>query len=395
MADEFKLPNERGAVFWPVGTGDSTTFVLRPGKIVMQVDLRHLEKADDPDEPEWAIIDQLVKMLPKRNGRPYLAVFALTHPDRDHIQGFKELMKKVDIGELWHTPKIYRDHEEDGTVMCDDALAFRKEAHRRRDAMIDDPDNVTSGNRIRVIGHDDILNEDDYVGLPDDSKSRPGDKVSLVDGIDLSGEFQAFIHAPFKDDQESDKNDTSLSLNIVLWEGEKYAQFFLFGDRAYPGVTQIFDVTEAGKNKAYLYWDVMLCSHHCSKKVMYWKDEGEDEATFKKDIMDRFEKYARKGAYIVSSSHSNFTDGDGDNPPHKSARTRYEEIVKAGGFICTHEHPSKKSPEPLVFTVNAQGLQLKAVRSAGTAASALSAAVTTARGSTQPPGVQVGFGQSK
>jgi hypothetical protein len=72
MADEFKLPDARGAVFWPVGTGDSTTFVLRPGKVVMQVDLRHLEKADDPDEPEWAVIDQLVKVLPKRNGRPYL-----------------------------------------------------------------------------------------------------------------------------------------------------------------------------------------------------------------------------------------------------------------------------------------------------------------------------------
>jgi hypothetical protein len=395
MADEFKLPEKKGVVYWPVGTGDSTTIVLRPGELVMQIDLRHLEKADDDTEPEWPLLDHLIKALPKRNGKPYLAVFALTHPDKDHIQGFSELLRKVHIGELWHTPKIFRDHEDDEEPMCDDALAFRKEAHRRRDAILANPTRVNSGDRLRVIGHDDILKENDYKGLPETAKSRPGDKVSLCNGTDLSGHFEAFIHAPFKDDQASSKNNTSLSLNIVLREGEKYAQFFFFGDREYPSITQIFDVTEAGPNKAYLYWDVMLCSHHCSKKVMYWKDEGAEEATFKKDIMDRFKKYARKDGYIVASSHSDFTDAEGDNPPHKRARSRYEEIVKAGGFLCTHEHPDKKSPRPIVFTVNEHGLQFEDVRSVGKAASALTTAVTTARGSTQPPGVQVGFGSRK
>ena len=37
--------------------------------------------------------------------------------------------------------------------------------------------------------------------------------MTLIDGTDLKGHFQAFIHAPFKDDQDEDKNDTSLSLN--------------------------------------------------------------------------------------------------------------------------------------------------------------------------------------
>src|SRR5438105_4377353 len=222
MTDEFKLPEAKGVIYWPVGTGDSTTLVLKPGKLVMQIDLRHLQKADDEDEPEWPIIDHLVKVLPKRNGRPYLAVFALTHPDKDHIQGFAELLKKVNIGELWHTPKIFRDHDEDDEVMCDDALAFRAEAQRRRKAILANPDNVKSGDRLRVIGHDDVLNDDKYKDLPDSAKSRPGEKVSLVDGTDLSGEFQAFIHAPFKADQDGSKNDTSLSLNIVLCEGKKY-----------------------------------------------------------------------------------------------------------------------------------------------------------------------------
>lgn len=391
--DKFELPKKKAVVFWPVGTGDSTTLILKPDEFAMQIDLRHLEKAESSEEPEWPIIDHLVKVLPKRNGRPYLAVLALTHPDKDHIQGFAELLRRVDIGELWHTPKIFRDHENE--PMCEDAIAFRDEAHRRRKAILANPQNVKSGNRLRVIGHDDVLKEDKYRGLPDDCKSRPGDIVTIVDGIDLRGHFQAFIHAPFKDDQAASRNNTSLSLNVVLWEGQTHAQFFFFGDREYPTIKRIFETTEEAGNTAYLCWNVMLASHHCSKCVMYWQDEGEKDATLKKDILDLFKKYARAGAYIVSSSHADFTDGPGDNPPHKKARQRYEEIVQAGGFICTHEYPSKRSPQPLVFVLDEHGLKLHDARSRQKEPSALSIAVASARGGTQPPGVYVGFGRPK
>ncbi len=124
MGHLVRTSKKKAVIYWPVGTGDSTTLVLIPGSIVMQIDLRHLEKADDKENPEWPIIDHLVRVLPKRNGRPYLALFVLTHPDKDHIQGFKELLRRVDIGELWHTPKIFRD-QSDEEALCDDAKAFR------------------------------------------------------------------------------------------------------------------------------------------------------------------------------------------------------------------------------------------------------------------------------
>lgn len=394
MANEFALPRDKAAIFWPVGTGDSTTLVLRPDEMIMQLDLRHLEKAADPKEPEWPVIDHLVRALPKRNGRPYLALFALTHADMDHILGFAELLRKVEIGELWHTPKVFRD-EGPEEVLCDDAKAFRREAHRRRKAILDNPANIRSGNRLRVIGHDDILSEDKYRNLPDSCKSRPGELVSLVDGVDLSGHFQAFIHAPFKADQEATRNNTSLSLNIVLWEGQQYAQFFFFGDREYPTIKQIFEVTEQGQNSAYLGWHVMLASHHCSKCVMYWRDEGEAEPSLRKDIMAYFKKHARAGAYIVSSSHSDFTDGEGDNPPHRRARHRYEEIVQPGHFICTHEYPSKANPQPLTFVLDQQGLRLRDTRDFRREVAALTGAIAQARGGSQPPSVQVGFGAER
>ncbi len=394
MSDEFSLPSKKSAIFWPVGTGDSTTLVLQPNKVVMQIDLRHLEKAENDVETEWPIVDCLVKALPKKNGRPYLALFALTHPDKDHIQGFTELLKKVHIGEIWHTPKIYR-HQKDQDTLCDDAKAFRNEAHRRRREIIKNPDNIKSGNRLRVIGHDDILNEDQYKYLPESCKSRPGEQVRYVDGVYLPDDFAAFIHAPFKEDMAKDKNNTSLSLNVVLWEGEKYGQIFFFGDREYQSIKAIFETTEGNKeNRPYLYWNVMLCSHHCSKSIMYWKDNGEDEEKYRADIMKYFEDYNRDGeGHIISSSHSQFTDKDGDNPPHKKARNRYERIVKPGHFICTHEFPDKKNPLPVVFTVDDIGFELCESREIGKGLAALGAAVSKARGGQHPPSVQVGFGE--
>src|SRR3546814_8227730 len=117
-----------GVLFWPVGTGDSTTFVVREDQVIFQVDLRHTAKSEDEETDCAPILDQLEENLPKVNGRPYLSSFALTHPDKDHIQGFEELMERVDIGELWFTPRVFR---EQAAELCEDAAAFREEAHRR------------------------------------------------------------------------------------------------------------------------------------------------------------------------------------------------------------------------------------------------------------------------
>jgi beta-lactamase superfamily II metal-dependent hydrolase len=391
MSDKIKFPKKKAVIFWPVGAGDSTTLVLKPDEVTMQIDLRHLEKSEEKENPEWPIIDYLVDMLPKKNNRPYLSVFVLTHPDEDHIKGFSELLKKVDIGELWHTPRIFRD-QRDQDSLCDDAKAFRKEADRRRKAILADPDNIKSGDRLRIIGHDDILKEDEYKDIPDSCKSRPGEKVSFVDGADLSGDFQVFIHAPFKDDQAKDKNNTSLALNIVIFEDKKYGQFFFFGDREYTTIKEIFEKTEENKkNVNYLYWNVMLSSHHCSKAVMYYKGEEDKEEKFRQDIMDYFKKYSRAG-YIISSSLSDFSDGEGDNPPHKKARKRYEAIVKAGHFVCTHEYPDTKKPYPFVCIIDSEGFAVDEKREKGQGPAGLVAAVEAARPSKEPPKVQIGQG---
>jgi hypothetical protein len=391
MSDKFKLP-ARGFVFWPVGTGDSTTIVIKSG-VIMQLDLHNLEKADDTDDPAWPVVDELVRLLPKKNGKPYLSLFALTHPDKDHILGFQELLKKVTIGEIWHTPRIFRDYE-DELELCEDALAFRKEVHRRRQAIIASPDNVKAGDRVRVIGHDDIMAEEKYKDFPQERTTMPGNSITLVDDEDLAACFNCFVHAPFKVDAEDSRNNTSLSLHIRLMDGDGIGEVLFWGDREYPTLKQIFEVTEAHEakgNTQYLLWDATLAPHHCSKKAMFWKDEGEDEESFKQDIMDFLEKYRKEGAIIVASANADFSDEEGKNPPHLKARKKYEGIVDAGNFICTHEHPDEDTPQPIVLEVTGDGL-IKRGLSAITGLASVVSAVERGRGTPTPPSQQVGFG---
>ena len=87
MFDETKV------LCWPVGNGDSTSVVIKKD-VVLQVDLNHLESADEEGDDHAAIIDELVKNLPRVKDEnsdeiPYLPAFALTHPDQDHIRGFE------------------------------------------------------------------------------------------------------------------------------------------------------------------------------------------------------------------------------------------------------------------------------------------------------------------
>ncbi|QDV43939.1 hypothetical protein Enr13x_37990 [Stieleria neptunia] len=390
----FKLP-EHGFVFWPIGTGDSTTICIDKDTVI-QVDIHNLEIANDDDDPRTPIVDRLVDLLPKKNGKPYLALFVLTHPDKDHCLGFKDLMKKVTIGEVWFSPRVFRENNSD---LCDDATEFRKEAKRRVKKVIDSTGSVSVGDRVRIIGYSDLLEEDDYKSFPDEKLNRPGDVVTEVDGKCRKDKFSAFIHAPFKDDSNSrERNETSIAFQAELVSGSHTGQALLLGDLSYPSVRRVFDESDRHKNSNRLHWDVFLCPHHCSKSVMYWKDEGEEEAKLKQDILDDIEKAGESVGYIIaSSSEIPSSNKSGDNPPHAKAKRRYEEIAPSG-FLCTGEHVDKDNPEPIVFELTDSGFAYsepkkeESKKSKKSDQSALSKAVIAGRGRPTPPTERVGFG---
>jgi hypothetical protein len=350
-----------GAVFWPVGSGDSTTVVVSDN-VVLQVDLRDMAKAEVEDNPETPVVDRLVEALPKTDdGEPYLAVFALTHADQDHCCGFADLLDRVVIGELWATPRLWREYEQaTDEKLCDDAKAFQVEAERRVAAVLKavkegrEPD---SGDRVVVFGYDTDHDKHAYDELPAEYKSGPGKSITTLDRHSCEGRFHAFIHAPFADDCAAARNETSLAMQVTLTDSSgKSGQMLLLGDLAHDTIMKIIDTSEQKQHEQYLAWDLLLAPHHCSKKVMYLPDlDGKDVR--QQGVLNAFARYAADDSVIVASSRVIPTrDEPGANPPHLKAANRYKEI--ADEFVCTMSWPDADAPVPVVFAVDASGARL-------------------------------------
>lgn len=331
-------------VVWPVGNGDSFSLKLSD-ELFVQVDLNHLADAVDDEDPRSPVIDRLCELLPEgSDGKPYLAAFILTHPDQDHCRGFRDLRERVTIGELWLTPRTFRDYRDRMGELSEDGEAVAQEAHRRVKVAKRDGMSTASGHRIRIIGSDELLNEEEYEGLPREFLSTPRDQVSRVDGHDLAGSFTAFIHAPFKDDAAGDeRNETSLAMQATLSAQDCVQRILLMGDLGAPTIKKIIEVSEANNNGDKLDWDVLVAPHHCSHHAMYSCDNGEH--TLEESVLDGLDAHALSDAKIVASCRA-FNEAE-EGPPHQDAREHYEDIVGADAFIATCE----QAPEPIVFGV--------------------------------------------
>lgn len=380
-------------LFWPVGCGDTTTIVVSESEVV-QIDINDKVMAAEKGNEHIPIVDELVEKLPKRDGKPYLSVFALTHPDLDHCRGFKDLLKRVTIGEIWHTPRIFREHTGD---LSDDAKAFRKEARRRAELLIAVGGDAGAGNRVRIIGYSNLFQPGErYFGFPMEFYTRPGKAITRLDGAEAGDRFHAFVHAPFKEGEADDRNETSLAMQVMIGTSQLAMRGLLLGDISYPVLMQIFQQTHAHNNDHMLQWNVLLSPHHCSKKAMYERDFlGND--TLQQDVLDEFKACQLDVGYVVASSdefpHANCA---GDNPPHRKARNRYEEIVNTG-FVCTGEFSTPKKVRPVIFTVTPYGIHMGGADYAisESARHTLDAAIAAARGSSAPPTAKVGFGSNE
>lgn len=375
-------------IFWPVGTGDTTTIVVSETEVV-QIDINDKQMADEEGNEHIPIVDELVAKLPQKDGRPYLSCFILTHPDLDHCRGFADLLDRVEIGEIWHTPRIFREFEDENDL-SDDAITFRKEAHRRAERAIEEGGDPGSGDRVRIIGYSELFEPGErYEGFPQDEfYTRPGQEVVMLDGVDASDRFHVFVHAPFKDGMADARNETSLAMRIIIGAPGNVMKGLFLGDLSYPTLMQVFDQTHAHDNEPMLEWNVLLSPHHCSKKAMY------EDGVLQEDVMQEFADSQLEPGYIVASSnefpHSNTA---GDNPPHRRARNRYEEIVN-DQFLCTGEVSTPDQVQPIIFTVTANGIELEIedYEMSESAETTLAAAVAKARGNSATPATKVGFG---
>lgn len=202
----------------------------------------------------------------------------------------------------------------------------------------------------------------------------------MIDGEDLAGRLEIFIHAPFKDDCATARNETSLAFQLSLiriGDPATVAKMLFFGDLAHETLMKIFAYSSDHDRMDRVSWDLLLAPHHCSKKAMFLTVDGKDVE--QPDILTFLQDTAEPGAVVVVSTGA-FPAADvaGANPPHLKARRCYESI--ASDFRCTHEEPSLSDPAPMIFALTSDGLELAPAPNPAEVKSATEAVVKAAAG---------------
>jgi hypothetical protein len=371
--------------FFPVANGDMTLICLgdKSGKTIL-IDCNIRAAADDPDDKTRDVAKDLRERLKKDvNGRPYVDVFLLSHPDEDHCRGLKKHFhlsaptdyaddKKPDnekcimIGEMWSSPMVFRRASVEHTL-CEDAKAFNTEAKRRvAVAREKNCSSIDDGDRVLILGEDEDGKTDDILAIV----VKVDEDITKVNGSE-SKVFKGRLLAPMpksESDEEEEglrKNHSSVILNMELADDEarKTVKNFLSGGDA---EVLIWDQlwTKHKQTPAVLEYDLLQTPHHCSWHSLSHDSRSKlgDKAKVSSDAKSALSQI-RDGGRIVSSSCA--IKDDECDPPCNAAKKEYESIVKGakGEFLCTGENPTEASPAPMELTLCDQALK-KSVRQA-------------------------------
>lgn len=359
-------------LFFPVGNGDMTLIVLESGRKIL-IDMNIRATADDPDDDTPDVAAELRGYLTRdAQGRLYIDVLLLTHPDQDHCRGlgkhfhlgppsdWSKSADKIFIRELWSSPMVFRRASSQHTL-CEDAKAFNTEARRRVARFRTASWSISDGDRILILGEDENGKTDDLGAI----LVKAGATFSKVNG-QHDASMTARLLAPQRrsDDQDEEelrsKNHSSTILNIALaGDGVPNAARFLTGGDAEVAIWERL----WRRYSAYPDWfryDLLLAPHHCSwHSLSYdsWSKRGED-AKVCEDARSALSQ-ARRGAVVIASSDP-IKDDDND-PPCIRAKREYVTIAKevGGSFLCVGEHPNEKKPETVEFEVGQHGPRQK------------------------------------
>ena len=365
--------------FFPVDNGDMTLICLgdKSGKTIL-VDCNIRAAADDPDDKTRDVAKDLRERLKRDvNGRPYVDVFLLSHPDQDHCRGLKKHFhlgapakyaddekpdneKRIVIGEMWSSPMVFRRASVEHTL-CEDAKAFNTEAKRRvAVAREKNCSGVDDGDRVLILGEDEDGKTDDILAIV----VKVDQDITKVNGAE-SKVFKGRLLAPLaksasdEEEEEYRKNHSSVILNMELADDEcrKTVKNFLSGGDAEVIIWEKLWAKHK-QAPAVLKYDLLQTPHHCS-----WHSLSRDSRS---DLGDKAKvspvaksalSQIRDGGRIVASSRA--IKNDDCDPPNHAAKNEYESIVKGanGEFLCTGENPTEASPAPMEFTVSDQALR--------------------------------------
>jgi hypothetical protein len=211
--------------FYPIGNGDMTLLQLESERTVL-IDINIRQPGDEVRDVAEDLRDTLKT---DANGRPYVDVMVLSHPDQDHCRGLREHFhlgplseyndkatpKKIVIREMWSSPLIFRRSSKKNHTLCEDAKAWDAEAHRR----VNRYKNYgigKNGDRILVLGEDTDGKTDDL----GDILVTEGQTVTHICGT-YEPNFSGLLLAPLlADDDDEDevlsKNESSVIMNYSI-----------------------------------------------------------------------------------------------------------------------------------------------------------------------------------
>ncbi len=344
---------------FPVGNGDTT--LIEVDKKTILTDVNYRMDAADPNEDEYDFAPDLQKtcLVSSKNYR--LSVFALTHPDVDHLRGFTELFycgdpdvyknrksgdeKLILIEEMWISP-----YAEAPNYETDDSKLMFKEIDRRL-ALRGTTSGEKDGNRIKTLD----TNGDHKAG-------------SLTQNISWEVLAPTPEEADIQDEEDSKEhassNDSSLVIRWTLKVDGGVTRVLIAGDATVEVWDRIWN--DYKKNTDRLKRHILLSAHHCSRGVMARKEE-DDRYEFSDEALSALDQFDGDGFVVSSSKKIKHND---DNPPSWDAKQKYLGMLKKANenghesrFLNPDTHKDGKS-EPVVFDLTKSGPILK---TAGTA----------------------------
>ncbi len=358
--------------FFPVGNGDMTLITLfDETNILIDVNIR--SAADNPDDDTCDVASELRKSIKTDDkGRPYVDVFVLSHPDKDHCTGlinhfhlgkpedYKDEPpegeeKKIFVREIWSSPMVFKRANKNHTLTLD-AKAFNTEAKRRANLYKEKYGvGITDGDRILIIGEDE--DPEKTKGL-EDILVKEGQSIFNINGKYSNAAWMRVL-GPFpKQDEEEEKSLAKNHSSIII-------QYHIAADSTHPEACLFLSGGDAevaiwkklwGKYKYatdYLKYDLLQTPHHCSWHVLSSDSQSQcDDPKVDADAKSALSQ-ANEGAIIVSSSKA--IKDDGSDPPSYAAKQEYLSISK--NFKCTEEYPNETSHEPMEFIIAADGPQ--------------------------------------
>lgn len=377
-------------IFFPVGNGDMTLIKLESERtILIDTNIRV-----PSDEIRDVATDLRKSLKQDANGRPYVDVMVMSHPDTDHCRGFEEHFhagpldsyadsatpKKIVIREMWSSPLVFR-RAQTKHKLGPDAKAWNREAKRRVALFKSTRSTGSDGDRIVIMGEDRDGKTDDI----QDIVAKVGATITRICGT-MEPNFSALLLAPLKGSSEEEenilsKNDSSIVMNYSIGAGTNptAVKFIDGGDAEVAIWDRLWDLH--AKDATALQYNLLNAPHHCSwRSLSYdsWSDLG--SAAKVSSSARKALGQALPGAIIVASSKE--IKNDKDDPPCHRAKVEYQSIVNAdtvkGEFWNTGTYPSAEQQEPMKFEVSAGGLKRVKFSVAVTAAASVGGGLGTA-----------------